>query len=331
MKFSSQSGILTRRALLGVSASAVAAPSPFQRGVNFTAEWPDTYSSSRARDILESLPEYGVNAVAFVPYGFTRTGQPSVRFGGQGVWEKDDAIARLAEAARKKGMKVFLKPQVWVGGSAPTELDFPNADDCTRWFRDYRAFTAHYSQLAAAIKADLFSTGVEFSRLARHEAEWRAVIALARANYRGALTYAANWGVEFESVRFWDALDFMGVNNYYPLPDDLSTTGVVSRIEQVQRRYGKPVIFPEAGFASLVAPHRQPWDETPRKLSLDDQARCYEAVFAGFFGKPWLAGMYWWKVGSNGFGGSQDGSHTPWRKPAMNVLAKWYRRYSARA
>ena len=30
--------------------------------------------------------------------------------------------------------------------------------------------------------------------------------------------------------------------------------------------------------------------------------------------------MYWWKVGSNRFGGSQDGSHTPWRKPAMEML-----------
>jgi hypothetical protein len=36
--------------------------------------------------------------------------------------------------------------------------------------------------------------------------------------------------------------------------------------------------------------------------------------------------MYWWKVGSNGFGGPKDRSHTPWRKPAMEVVRKWYQR-----
>ncbi|MDX1980183.1 MAG: hypothetical protein SFV51_07940 [Bryobacteraceae bacterium] len=318
---------LTRRSLfVGALPLAAAPATSFHRGVNFTAEWPDTYSSDRARSILESLPSYGVNAVAFVPYGFTPAGQPSVRFSGTRAWEKDSAIRSLSQAARAKGMKVFLKPQIWVRSGAPTDLDF-SADTARRqWFDEYRLYLEHYAALAAAIRADLFSVGVEFSRLSRHEQEWRALIARARRIYPGPLTYSANWGVEFESVRFWDALDVMGVNNYYPLPDDLATSTVASRIEQVQRRFRKPVIFPEAGFASLEAPHRKPWDETVRKLSPEDQARCYEAVFQGFYRKPWLQGIYWWKVGSNGFGGTGDGSHTPWRKPAMQVLSRWYLR-----
>lgn len=323
---SSRNGGFSRRAVLSLPSFFASASVAFQRGVNFTAEWPDTYSSDRARTILESLPGYGVNAVAFVPYGFTRGGEPSVRFGGPRVWEKDDAIRMLSAVARKKGMKVFLKPQIWVRGGAPTDLDFDKEAEWRRWFSDYRLFVDHYAALATSIQADLFSVGVEFSRLARHEAEWRSVITQARQAYKGALTYSANWGQEFESVRFWDAVDFLGVNNYYPLPDDLSTLAVVNRIERVQQRFQKSVIFPEAGFASLEAPHRQPWDETPRKLSTQDQARCYEAIFQGFYRKPWLAGIYWWKVGSNGFGGLEDGSHTPWRKPAMNVVAKWYLR-----
>ena len=72
------------------------------------------------------------------------------------------------------------------------------------------------------------------------------------------------------------------------------------------------------------APNREPWDETPRKLSPEDQARCYDAVFQAFYTKPWLQGIYWWKVGTNGYGGPGDGSHTPWGKPAMDVVKKWY-------
>ena len=36
--------------------------------------------------------------------------------------------------------------------------------------------------------------------------------------------------------------------------------------------------------------------------------------------------MYVWKVGTNGFGGLNDGSHTPWDKPAMQVLRRWYQK-----
>ena len=73
---------------------------------------------------------------------------------------------------------------------------------------------------------------------------------------------------EFEGIAFWDALDYIGLNNYYPLPDDLSTGAVVARVEAVQRKFKRPVIFTEAGFSSYEAPHRAPWDETPRRLAL---------------------------------------------------------------
>lgn len=319
---------MTRRALLALAATppAVSAPVPFQRGVNYTAEFPDGYGSDRARQILRSLRQYGVNAVAFVPYGFAPKGEPAVRFSGTRTMERDDAITQLSEVARAAGMKVLLKPQLWLRGGSTTDIDFAKEAERKQWFAQYRLFLEHYAALAARIRADLFSVGVEFARMARYEAEWRGLIARARQMFPGKLTYAANFGPEFETLRFWDAVDFIGLNNYYPLPDDLAMGKIVARVEEVQKRFSKPLIFPEAGFTSLEAPHRQPWDETPRKLSPDEQARCYEAVFQAFYKKPWFQGVYWWKVGTNGFGGLSDGSHTPWNKPAMKVVAKWYLR-----
>jgi hypothetical protein len=161
--------------------------------------------------------------------------------------------------------------------------------------------------------------------MSRYEAEWRKLIARARQLYAGPLVYAATQGPEFEGVRFWDALDYIGLNDYYPLPDDLSTDAVVRKVELVQRKFNKPVIFPEAGFPSLKDPHREPWSESPRPISLADQAKCYEAVLRAFYKKPWFQGVYWWKVGSNGRGGPQDGSHSPWGKPAMEIVARWYK------
>lgn len=298
----------------------------FQKGVNFTAEFPGGYNSESARRMLEQLPEYGVDAVALVPYGFARRDPPGVTIGrGQGFLESDEGIEHLSRLAHHRGMRVLLKPQVWLGRRGPGSLEFRSAAERQAWFAGYRAFVEHYARLARRIHADLFAVGVEFGKLTPYQQEWRRLIARARELYPGPLVYAANAGEEFEKIEFWDALDYIGLNNYYPLPDDLGADEVVRKVEAVQRRFGKPVVFTEAGFSSYEAPHRRPWDDTARQLAPQDQARCYEAVFRAFYRQPWFHGVYWWKVGTNGAGGPEDGSHTPWRKPAMEVMARWYR------
>src|SRR6185436_20434181 len=59
----------------------------FQKGVNFTAEWPDTYGSDGALHTMARLPGFGVNAIALVPFGFMRRSSTEVSFGGG--WESD--------------------------------------------------------------------------------------------------------------------------------------------------------------------------------------------------------------------------------------------------
>jgi arabinogalactan endo-1,4-beta-galactosidase len=297
----------------------------FQRGVNFTAERGVRYGSEESLDMLAKLPADGVNSIALVPYGFSRRGQAEVRIAGNRGWEADEGIKALARRAHDLKLKVLLKPHIWTNGGFPGDMDF--ADEATRraWFAQYALFVEHYAKLASAIRADLFCVGNEFVKLTRHEAEWRALIKTARAHYGGPVTYAAVQGPEFETCKFWNAVDYIGLNNYYPLPDSLDCATVAATIESVQRKFNKPVIFTEAGYSSLTDPHRAPWDESPRALSLEAQARCYEVLLKTFYQRSWFQGIYWWKVGTNGFGGPYDGSHTPWNKPAWKVVSKWYR------
>lgn len=312
----------TRRALL----AAAVPPRPFfQRGVNFTAERGVRYGSPESLAMLERLPADGVNAIALVPYGFSGRERPEVRLAGARGWESDEGVRLLARRARELKIKVLLKPHVWSRTGFPGDLDFSSELDRRQWFAQYRLFVEHYAKLAAAIQADLFCVGNEFVKLSRHEAEWRGIIRLARQHYGGPVTYAAVQGPEFETCRFWDAVDYIGLNNYYPLPDTLDAGAVAATIEGVQRRFRKPLLFTEAGYSSLTDPHRAPWDESPRALSLEAQARCYEALLKTFYQRPWFHGVYWWKVGTNGFGGPADGSHTPWNKPAWRVVSRWYR------
>jgi hypothetical protein len=297
----------------------------FQRGVNFTAEHGAHYGDPESVRMLEQLPSHGVNSIALVPYAFTPKDQPVVRMPRNGGMENEEGMKQLARRAHALGMRVLLKPHVWTADGFPGNLDFPAPAARAAWFAQYRAFAEREARLAAEMQADVLCVGNEFVKLSKYEAEWRAVFAGVRKVYSGPLTYAAVQGPEFEQLRFWDAVDYIGLNNYYPLPDSLDCANVIATIERIQKKANKPVIFTEAGFSSLTAPHKEPWDESPRPISLEAQARCYEALFKAFYRKPWFQGVYWWKVGTNGYGGPQDGSHTPWNKPAWQVVQRWYK------
>lgn len=296
----------------------------FYRGVNYTAERGAPYGSPASIAQLKLLPKYGIDSIALVPYAVTRPGEASLRWMGSGSWEPEEGIRTLIGEAHALKMKVLLKPQVWVPRGFTGDLEFAQALDRERWFAEYSRYILHHAALAMQAKADLFCVGSEFVKL-RDAPHWKTLIAQTRKVYSGPLLYAATQGPEFETIAFWDRLDFIGLNNYYPLPDSLDCAALVAKVEAVSRKFRKPVIFTEAGYTSLEKPHREPWDETPRTLSLDDQARCYDAVLGAFYTKPWMQGFFFWKIGTNGFGGASDGSHTPWGKPAMEVMSRWYR------
>jgi hypothetical protein len=297
----------------------------YYRGVNFTAEWPHPYGSKVAAQVLSKLPDYGVNSVALVPYASQRPDEAELNFPLR--MERDELIVATAKMAHAEGLRVLLKPQVWIrgGGLYPGDLRYDDPRDRERWFASYARFVEHYAKLATRVEADMFCVGVEFAQLTAHEREWRELIALARKHYGGPLVYAANFGEEFESVRFWDALDFIGLDNYYPLPDDRSTEAIAAKIERVHLAYRKPILFTEAGFSTYELAHRKPWEDEPGgALSPETQARNVDAFLRGFHARPWLRGIFWWKVGTSGGGGAEDGSHLLWGKPAMDVIGKWF-------
>jgi hypothetical protein len=293
----------------------------FQKGVSFTAEGGVGYDHPLAVEMLAKLPAYGVDSIALIPYGWMDRGQKTIRAAGNRGWESDNGIRILTGEAHRLGMKVLLKPHVWrLQGK-----DRIPKEESREWMRNYLPFILEYARLAAEIHADLFCIGTELETLTMHEDEWRNVIAEVRKVYPGPLTYAANHGPEFESIRFWDALDYIGLDNYYPLDANYAPSELLPKLHAVQQQYKLPVIFTEAGFGAHKDSRTEPWaDETNKPLDLAEQARAYDGVLKAFSAKPWFHGAYWWKVGTNGYGGPDNNSMTPWGKPAMEVLKRWY-------
>ena len=139
------------------------------------------------------------------------------------------------------------------------------------FFEHYYRWMRHYALLAEMYEADMLCVGVEFAQatLAREE-DWRQLIRRLRGIYRGPLVYAANWGEEYEQLAFWDELDAIGLNCYYPLGQEDSLdlpeltrrfSAILDKVEKTANKWNKPLFFTEIGFRSVAAPWQQPHAE----------------------------------------------------------------------
>ena len=298
-----------------------------------------------ARD-FEPLVESRVNWIVQTPFGWqSGLGSPEIRMATSGriLWGETDAgLESTTKLARRHGIRTLLKPHVWTGRAWRGEIRMASDAQWQEWFASYRRFILHYARFAQAQGIEVLCIGTELrSTVNSHPQEWRRIITEIKDVYRGQLTYAANWYAEFEEVPFWDELDYIGIQAYFPLSDDEEPTTEalvagwqkhLERIERIQKRYRKPVLFTEIGYRSVADTAGRPWEwPNPREapeVDLKLQADCYEAFFRTFWDKPWFAGVYWWKwfPKHERSGGPQHAGFTPQNKPAQKVITEWFGR-----
>ncbi len=316
---------------------------PYFKGFNFAHEGYriyNGYGSGLARQSLTKLQRLGSNAVAIVPYSYMRNPTVPSYFSpehGAGG-ENDEAVITAHLNAKELGMYTMLKPQIWMGRSWPGDVEMSSEEDWRLFFRYYSEWIMHYALLAEMYDFDLFCVGVEFAKATvQRPGDWRAVIQRIRKVYNGPITYAANWGTEFEQFSFWDEFDYIGLNCYYPLSEEVQPdkralknkfNEVLALAEQVSRQYQKPLLFTEIGFRSVDTPWKNPHaDANGRSFNPEAQNLCYEVVFEGIEGKEWCHGIFWWKWPSYlGYRGIENTSFTPNQKIAERTVQKWFGR-----
>ena len=90
------------------------------------------------------------------------------------------------------------------------------------WFESYRKNMILYAQLAEQNNVELLCIGTELRTSIKHQPlAWQDLIKDIKKVYFGKLTYAANWDDDIGSYTFWEALDYVGVQAYFPLTKDL--------------------------------------------------------------------------------------------------------------
>ena len=308
------------------------------RGANFTNEMgPGGYGTAESDSAMSDLARAGANAVALVVYGGMARQEATVHYGGLRAEESDSSLAHAVRTAHALGLKVLLKPQIWVWPHTFSG-DLKLSGAAWETFREsYRGFLDHYRDLAIATGAEGLCVGTELGGLTlEHPDDWRGLVREARRGYHGLLTYSANWDHEFEALAFWGELDCIGLSCYFPLrgsgPEDerRAARDVCERLGQVSRRWKRPVLLTEFGFPSRAGADAEPWHEIRGAADFALQARCASALLAELRGCPWLEGALWWKwYNSLDPPDSDDVSYAPRGKPVEKVLREFYRGQAA--
>ena len=288
--------------------------------------------------------------------------------------ESTVAILEGINQARKFGLKVMIKPHLEPGidRSDWDEPDLNREDSLsranyiasyqafsetieiktrvrTRWRGDlmakddegweimskaYEEYILSYAVLADSMDVELFCIGTELKAMALEKPDyWKSLIRKVRAVYKGPITYAANWDM-FDEITFWEGLDFVGIDAYFPLGDHkvpsieetISEWGPYKkRMENFQRQSGKQVIFTEWGYESEEYAGKTPWKSEGAYHEVV-QKNLYEATLRSFWDESWFAGVFVWRWSPNDEFKSGTYNFSPKGTLAQEVLEEWFKK-----
>lgn len=282
------------------------------------------------------------NYAALMPFGFIRElSSPKIYFNTKRQWfgEREEGIRQYAKELKKKGIQIMLKPQIWVWhGKYTGHITMDSEENWKKLEETYAQFILTYARIATIIDAKILCIGTELEKFVVNRPDyWRKLIKRIRKLYKGKLTYAANWD-EFKRVSFWNQLDLIGVDAYFPLSDKKTPTiqefeegwkPHKSAIVRIQKQYNKPILFTEFGYRSVDYTGKEPWDSKRFKgaVNLNAQTNGLQALYNQFWKESWFVGGFVWKWfhRHSKVGGSNNNRFTPQNKPAQALIKKLYR------
>lgn len=285
--------------------STQAATPPVFKGVTVSCQtWGGEWKTPEMAQTLDEIKSLGANSFAIHPYArIAEDGHVLFR-----TVDENRHITVPLDWARERGLSVMVIPHIAYWGTKflwRGEITFETAAEWDNFFNDYETWIVEMARLSQAHGAAIFCVGLEFSYAEKFPERWLKIIAAVRAVYYGKLTYGGNWN-EFENVKFWDALDYIGVLAYFPLTktpnpsrEELAAAWEkrAAELEQFSKRNGnKQMIFVELGYNESAKAAAEPWSfKTGGEFAEEIQARCMDVALSLPSKHPFLAGMFLWK------------------------------------
>jgi len=327
------------------------------KGFNFddwnhsdTLRSPPLFGSPDSDLRLKKLADIGPNWIALVFSFFQETLASTEVIKKQYATASDQSLENMIKLAHTLGMRVMLKPNIqfqdWTHfNHTQIGTAFTTEEQWQAWFSSYRQIVVYYATFAEKTGADMLCIGDELCNTSQRETDWRRIIQEVRQVYKGPIIYEALTAIvtplptdEYLQIKWWDAVDYIGVLGYFPLTQSNNPTveelksawvnrGYLSRLEGLSQKFQRPIVISEIGYGSVDGTNIFPLNylkfaELP--LDLQEQADCYQATFEVLSGKPWLKGIFWWDWPAI-FGGFLTAKeYTPLGKPAEEIIKQFY-------
>lgn len=288
---------------------------------------------------LDQLRAIHVNAISLIPYAFVDVDNAAIRYNNKRQWwgEKTEGIIASNQLAHNSKMTVMLKPHLWINhGFYTGNLNFKTDAEWVKWEADYDKYILDFAKLAQTEKIELFCFGTELGNaIAKRPQYWSDLIVKIRKIYSGKLTYAANWD-DFDKVPFWNELDFIGIDAYFPLSNAVTPTVAelnkawqehILKMDKLQAKIKKKILFTEFGYRNSDQAAKEPWSENQHIKNNLAQANAFESLFQSLSQKSWFAGGFAWKWYADDYYKQKQNNidYTPQEKPALEIIKKWYK------
>ena len=296
---------------------------------------------------LVTLNENNIEWLTFVPYISQEVySKPPEEVSIDSTWvrRRFDTMASNNEALKPYGFNVMLKPHIWLqqrpGNTWRSDIQMANEADWDGWFSYYSAHMLMYASIAERLGFEMLCIGTELHRTVVEQPEkWHTLINQIQDVYPGKLVYAANWSDNLDEIPFWDEMDYIGIQAYFPIADrdnpDLEELEAgwqarMDELKELSETYNKPILFTEIGYKSTPDAAKTPWEwERPsywfyKRISHKTQAQSYEAFFNVVWPEPWFAGAFIWHWSADSGRGGENHRFTLRDKPALNVVAKGF-------
>jgi hypothetical protein len=273
------------------------------------------YGTPYTAALLDELVRLGANAVAITPFGrLWSLSSTEIELDFELPYEVNRrAIRELIRQAHDRGLRVIVIPHLWIEtGGWRGEIEHADEAGWLAYQNAYREFVLEWAKNAEADGADALSIGVECkSWSGRFGPYWAELIQEIRQRFHGSLTYSANWD-EVEDVLFWDQLDWIGINAFYPLASannasyaeyEARARDVMKKLAELSALHQMPVVLTEIGYTTRANAAVEPWlwPDDMQNVVIDEheQARALYAIGRAAADEPSVLGFFVWRYYAN--------------------------------
>lgn len=290
---------------------------------------------------IDAVKRINANWIAICPFAFLYENSGKIEYNSPINWWGDTkkGIIEEVKKARANHLKIFVKPHCWVmhkGWAGNFDL---NGKTQIEWQQNYTTYYLYLAKLCDSLDVEILSIGTELKTYSNNHPDFFIdLISKLRPKYKGKLTYCANWD-EYQHVLFWDKLDFISIDAYFPLLNQKTPSiallekkwkPIVAQLKNISNRYHKKILFSEYGYKSIDFSAYKQWEfeSTPftENCNILAQSNAYQALYNSVWNQDFMAGGFIWKWYNDdqSYSNNLNSDYTPQHKPVEQIIKKWY-------